>query len=355
MKPGVTVVICTFNGAALLPETIRHITQQRVESNIPWEVIVIDNASTDDTSQVARQEWHKYRNTVPFSVLYQPRQGLTFAREMAIEEANYEYVLFCDDDNWLNTEYVDTAYHLMLQHPNIGVLGGHGELVYEVPPPSWAQTLPMFGNGPQETRSGKVKRNIVYGAGSILRRSAFLRLFKAGYKPFLTDRNANSLSSGGDSELCYAIALANFDIWYDDRLRFKHFMPKARITWSYYTRFFKERAQCFDVLIPYSILINFGSRNTLSFSLRLMRLFLFTLRQIMPLYLNLLLLRKGSEADKVNRLKLMASEARLLSYRRCFNMLRNFLEILRFQQKELPAQTERSPQHQKKKLKLGVS
>ncbi|MHC2993822.1 hypothetical protein OB13_20390, partial [Pontibacter sp. HJ8] len=245
MRFGVSIVICTYNGAALLPETIRHIAQQRVRLAIDWELIVVNNACTDNTSEVVRAEWQKHNQPTKLSLLYQPKQGLTYARELALEKANYEFVLFCDDDNWLDADYVNKAYDLMQQHPEIGVLGGNGELVFEFPPPRWALGHGFFANGPQAATSGNVRRKFVYGAGSVIRKSAYDMLLHAGFKPLLTDRIGRHLSSGGDYELCYAIALAGYDIWYDERLKFRHFMSKERLEWDYLVRFIKEGVKCF--------------------------------------------------------------------------------------------------------------
>src|SRR5688572_17458797 len=186
MIPGVSVVICTYNGAKLLPETLRHLALQKVRPNIPWEVILVNNASTDNTPEVAEQEWKSFQVPVPFSLLYQPKPGLTFAREMALDNARFEFVLFCDDDNWLNPNYINLAYDIMVQHPKIGVLGGHGNLVFESTPPSWAQHHRMFASGAQSVVSGKVIQNVVYGAGCIIRRSALNMLTQAGFRSLLT-------------------------------------------------------------------------------------------------------------------------------------------------------------------------
>jgi glycosyltransferase involved in cell wall biosynthesis len=332
MEIGVTIVICTYNGARLLPDTIRHIAQQRVRPTIQLEVIVVDNASTDNTSEVVQREWEKYNTDATFSLLYQPMQGLTFARELALAKARYEYVLFCDDDNWLNQDYVSIVFDLMMQHPKIGVLGGHGELIYETPPPDWASAFTMFGNGAQEKTSGKVKRNIVYGAGCVLRKSAFIKILDAGYKPLLTGRVGQNLSSGEDYELCYAIALANYDIWYDARLRFKHYMPKERVEWKYFERFFTESIKCVEVLIPYSIILNYGVKSSSQFYIKLLRLFLSNVKQ-----LSLLLLKKfkfpiNSDEAKINTLMVKKVKARLWTFRKYRVMKNNFDKILSFKQ-----------------------
>ncbi|WP_114782259.1 glycosyltransferase [Botryobacter ruber] len=335
MEAGVSVVICTYNGAALLPETIWHLAQQRVRPEIAWEVIVVDNASTDDTAAVAVAEWEKHRGPVPFSLLHQPLQGLSYARELALEQAQYEFVLFCDDDNWLMPGYISRAYELMLQHPAIGVLGGNGELLFETAPPHWAASLSMYAHGPQAPASGKVKSNVVYGAGCVMRRAAYEIIVSAGFRTMLTDRKGASLSSGGDYELCYAIALAGFDIWYDDCLKFKHFMPAKRINWEYSTRFFKESAQSFEVLIPYRIRTNLGGRNILAFNLKYVRIILAYVAKLAAALLERQRLAPGTEAGKINTLKLLALKSKLLSFANYSGMRENFLKILKVEKQYL--------------------
>ena len=90
MKPGISIVLCTYNGVKRLPETLSHIARQKVRKDVPWEVIVVDNASTDATHRVVEEEWAKCNNPVPFQLLYQEKQGLTYAREMAFNASKIE-------------------------------------------------------------------------------------------------------------------------------------------------------------------------------------------------------------------------------------------------------------------------
>ncbi|WP_187262790.1 glycosyltransferase [Pontibacter beigongshangensis] len=335
MKLGITVVICTYNGAALLPETIHHIARQRVRPEISWEFIIIDNASTDNTSEVAASEWEKTQSQVSFSLLYQPKQGLTYARELALEKSQFEFIIFCDDDNWLAPDYINRAYDLMLQHPLIGVLGGYGELVFETAPPPWAAKFNLFASGPQAPASGKVSRNVVYGAGCVIRKSAYNILIRSGFRSMLTDRFAKTLCAGGDYELCYAIALAGYDIWYDHSLRFKHFMPKERVCWDYHIRFFRDGAQSFEVLIPYRIRVNNGSESLLSFNLKFLAIFFSYIRKLPPLLLEQIRVPAASEEAKVNKLKLISLKSKIMTLTRYAAMKENFFKLLKFEQAEL--------------------
>jgi glycosyltransferase involved in cell wall biosynthesis len=251
MKPqGVSVIICCHNGANRLPETIRHIARQRVPPYIPWELVIIDNGSTDDSAVVARMEWQKHRVDTYLRIVREPMLGLSNARARGFKEARYEYIVMCDDDNWLDENYVSHVYHILSENHNIGALGGCGKLVFEVAPPA-AELSFIFAAGPQAPRSGKVIDNKVYGAGCVIRHSAYQKLLGSGFRSLLTDRCGTELSSGGDYELCFALAIMGYDIWYDERLQFTHFITRERLSWEYYIRYAYESSKCFNVLTSY--------------------------------------------------------------------------------------------------------
>ena len=84
---GVSIIICCHNGAERLPETIRHIARQRVPAHIPWELLIIDNGSTDDTALVARKEWQKHRVDTYIRIVRESTLGLSYARARGFREA----------------------------------------------------------------------------------------------------------------------------------------------------------------------------------------------------------------------------------------------------------------------------
>ncbi len=113
-RKGVSVVICCYNSAKLLPVTLEHLSRQKTRSYVDWEVVIVNNASTDNTSEVAAMEWKKYPDCKgSLKIAYQPIPGLAAAREKGIEESKYEYIVFCDDDNWLDENFVQNVVRLM--------------------------------------------------------------------------------------------------------------------------------------------------------------------------------------------------------------------------------------------------
>jgi glycosyltransferase involved in cell wall biosynthesis len=261
MKPsqtGVSIIICCYNSADRMPETLSHIAQQQVPAHIPFEVVVVNNASKDATVEVTRKVWNGLGSSVPFRIVEQPIPGLSHAREKGIETAQYEYLLFCDDDNWLHKDYVRVAFEVMEGNAQIGALGGLGVPECEVPPPNWVKDFfGAYAVGPQQGHSGVLTRGgVVFGAGAVYRKEALLWLKNNGFQSLLTGRDGDKLTSGEDLELCYALTLAGYQVWYDDRLLFKHFIRKERINWKYIVNISAGNSQAEPILNAYKLTID---------------------------------------------------------------------------------------------------
>ena len=254
MWPGVSVVICTHNGARRLPKTLSHLAAQQTLQGIEWEVIVVDNASTDETSIVAESSW--LRNPpAPLRVAHEPRLGLSNARHKGIEESKYEIVSFVDDDNWICPEWVQTISEIMRDAPDVGACGGKVEAVCEEDPPSWfGEYARDYAVGPQAEGTGDVTftRGYLWGAGLSIRKSAWRHLRQIGFKSLLVGRQGQSLTSGEDSELCFALRLAGWRLWYDERLKLQHYIPSNRLKWNYLRRLHRGFGAATVGLEPYS-------------------------------------------------------------------------------------------------------
>lgn len=251
MKHGVSVIVCAYNAASRIEETIRHLAMQQVPDDVPWEVILVENRCDDQTVTLADTMWRSINTKDVWKIVHEETPGLSHAREKGFAEAQFEFVLMCDDDNWLQSDYVATTFSIMAANSNIGALGGQGEITFEIPPPDWIPTISVFATGKQNKFSGKVTTNYLYGAGCVIRQSALQDLRSRGFKQLLSDREGGVLTSGGDYELCYALSIIGYDIWYDERLQFKHFITRNRLTWEYVKRYVNESSRCFEILASY--------------------------------------------------------------------------------------------------------
>lgn len=253
---GVSVIICCYNSSSRLIPTLEHLARQEFCNNISWEVIVVNNASTDNTVTVATEVWRRFDLQVPFKIENQPIQGLSFAREKGIEKAAYEYLLFCDDDNWLHANYIENAFKIMTSNQCIGALGGYGLPYFETnPPQNILKYASSYATGLQRKGTGEVGYPNVYGAGCTYRKSAIAYLFNHGFRYQLTGRNGNILLCGEDHELCYALYLGGNEIWASEQLTFFHFIPNSRISIDYLKKNIMGFAHSSFVLSIYKILI----------------------------------------------------------------------------------------------------
>jgi len=257
------VVICAYNSASRLPDTVAHLDRQESPSQ-GWEVILVDNNSTDETREVALRSWR--REDVELRIVAEPRPGLSHARERGIASSSSEFICFVDDDNHLCPNYLATAEELLAQHPQAAVLGGQGKPVIAGGAPPWMwQGWQSHAVGPQGTAEGLVspERGFVYGAGMVIRRKAWEQLKVAGFSSLLLDREGGSLGSGGDVEICLALRLLGWEVMYSPRLEFGHLMPESRLTWDYCRRLFRAYGEANATLELYRPWLVTGGRAAL--------------------------------------------------------------------------------------------
>lgn len=248
---GISIIICTYNGSERLNETLLHIC--KLSFSYSFELIVVNNASTDNTIQVINYVLKS--STIDWKIVNESNPGLSHARWKGVLSARYDIILFCDDDNYLANNYLEVGFGIFNKNTKVGVLGGLGEPIFEVEKPKWFDT---FSHSYAVGSLGKIngvqkKLSYHYGAACFFLKSALLHLNEIGFRSVLSDRKGDSLSSGGDVELCYAVQLLGYDLYYSDDLHFEHFIEKHRLDRAYYLRLKKGISASFPLLTAYEI------------------------------------------------------------------------------------------------------
>ncbi|MEO6734254.1 MAG: glycosyltransferase [Ferruginibacter sp.] len=259
MEKGISVIICCYNSSSRLQPTLEHLHRQK---NIPvesWEVIVVDNASSDNTTVKAAAIWDSFALSKPaFRIVSEAKAGLSAARHKGIGESRFKFVLFCDDDNWLNETYLADALAIMNGYPGIGALGGKGFPVFEgkEPPHFWENQYHVLAVGSQWHIAGDITeaRGVLYGAGLVLNKAAYNLLIEKFIFHFqVSDRIGDSLASSGDHELCLALKCIGYKIYYNEALTFKHYIPQRRTTINYYKNLFLSFGKSDTMLLMYFV------------------------------------------------------------------------------------------------------
>jgi glycosyltransferase involved in cell wall biosynthesis len=238
-KNGISVIVCCYNSATRLEHTLNHLFKQEVESSISWEIIVVDNNSTDNTTERSEELYRLSGSFIPFKVITEPNPGLSNARQAGFDASKYEIVVMVDDDNWLSSNYLNGVWNVFQKDHTIGMVGGLGIPELSQMAPDWFDRYAYcYATGPQTEDGNAGITEHLYGAGLALRLSILDRLKENGFSSLLSDRIGNSLMSGGDTELCFAYRMAGAKLYYEPSISFQHELPQARINWRYLRRLF---------------------------------------------------------------------------------------------------------------------
>ncbi len=240
---GISIILCCHNSAARLPDTLKHLANQILPENVPVELILVNNSSTDDTASIAETLWASYSSppklltsyTPILRVIEEPRPGVLYARQRGVEAAHYELIVFCDDDNWLAKDYLLNAWNRMIENPRIGAIGGKGIAVGEIELPYWFEANKTgFACGEQWPKTGIcTDRMYLWGAGLVTRKSILTKVLNPQYPMLLTGHKEGFAQAGDDMEICKRIILLGYDLYYDSSLVYQHFIPANRLTPEY--------------------------------------------------------------------------------------------------------------------------
>ena len=131
-----SVVLATWNRAPLLADTLRALAAQEVPPGLAWEIVVVDNNSTDATAQVVDE--FAAGAPVPLRRVFEPEQGLSRARNRGIREAQGTILAFCDDDVLPAGDWV-ARIPAALERWSADGIGGRILPRFEgpSPPPAW--------------------------------------------------------------------------------------------------------------------------------------------------------------------------------------------------------------------------
>lgn len=227
----ISVVVCTYNRANMLKETLHNLIEQTLDKRL-YEIIVVDNASTDNTREMV-QEIQTNNPTCNIVPLYEAVPGLGRARNTGFRYAQGDYVAFIDDDAKATTSWLETALHCFeeVQPPPLGV-GGPILPLYEAPKPSWfkdAYEVRTWGEEPRFLEQGES----FSGSNMILRKDT-LQTY-GGFDERVGVRGKH-LSVGEETWLFKRLWQTNSGarvLWYSPQLIVFHSVPHYKMTVSY--------------------------------------------------------------------------------------------------------------------------
>jgi glycosyltransferase involved in cell wall biosynthesis len=236
-----TVAIPTYNGESRLPELLERLQNQLHTENLSWEIIVIDNNSTDNTAKII--ETYQKNWPCPYALKYyfEAKQGAAYARKKAVTEAKGRLIGFLDDDNYPVSNWVFAAYNFGEKYPKAGAYGSQIHPDWEVEPPENFQRIAPFlaiterGNLPLLYEPSK--KLLPPSAGLVVRKEAWLE--SVPDKCILTGRVQGNMLTSEDLEMLSYIQKSGWEIWYNPEMEISHKIPSSRLQKDYLIPFFR--------------------------------------------------------------------------------------------------------------------
>jgi glycosyltransferase involved in cell wall biosynthesis len=175
--PEVSVVLSTYNRADRLPAALNALLAQT--GDVPYEIIVVDNNSTDDTAAVVHPIARASAGRVRYA--FEPRQGLSHGRNAGIALARSPIIAFTDDDVRVSADWIQQLKRAFDEHPEAGYVGGRVLPHWLAPPPSWLTTahwapLALQDYGSETHISGRERAVCLVGANLAFRQQVFARV-----------------------------------------------------------------------------------------------------------------------------------------------------------------------------------
>jgi len=184
----VTVILCTYNRGGSLPKTLESIAGLKLPESDGWEVLVVDNNSTDATLEVVEDFQQRYPGR--FRYVFEPHPGKSFALNTGIRKAKGDVLAFVDDDVTVKPTWLQNLTASLSDGAWAGT-GGRTLLAQPFTPPSWLTLGPpdnhggvlaaLFDLGPEPCELGQAP----YGTNMAFRKEMFEKygLFRTDLGP----------------------------------------------------------------------------------------------------------------------------------------------------------------------------
>ena len=229
----ISAIICTHNRIGYLRKALQSLTQQSLSESL-YEIIVVDNRSTDNTKEVVLDEFSEVNN---LSYIFEPVLGLSQARNTGLHHASGKYVAFLDDDAIADKKWLENIVRVFEKvDGKVGAVGGKISPIWEAPRPVWlsdtlARSLTILDWSEHPTTL--TSNEWLAGANIAFPKEVLLKF--GGFKTDL-GRKGKSLLSDEEALLRHMFDRNGYTSFYDPDIFVYHHIPAERLKKRWFIR-----------------------------------------------------------------------------------------------------------------------
>lgn len=246
--PKITVAICTRDRAEQLNKGLSTLVQLEVPAELVWEVLVVDNGSSDHTAGVI----DNFKERLPIRRLFEPEAGLSYARNHAVSAASGDYICWTDDDTCLDSGWLIAYLNAFERHPDGAIFAGQVRPVLEGKPPPWfVENQTLLSGLIAECKFGDVPRALDTQSNEWPIGANFaLRMHEQKQHSFnvLLGVSPKFKRLGEETAVIRAIAAQGGVAYYVPDSIVDHYIPEARQTPEYVLVYHRSAGETWAVL-----------------------------------------------------------------------------------------------------------
>ena len=225
----ISVILCTWNNADRLRITLDAVAQCRIPEGLRWELVLVNNNSTDHTEAVA----DGFEGRLPLTRVFEPTPGLSHARNAGLRAASGTFVLFTDDDVRPFPAWIEAYWRSFQAHGDRYYLGGpiESEFEGEAPPAYLLRHCPFSIKGLDwggEERPAALRERFV-SANWGCRRDFAVHAGGFDARLGISAAATNAIGVGEESDLMRRLQEEGIMPWYVPDARLYHFVPEGKV------------------------------------------------------------------------------------------------------------------------------
>jgi len=219
----ISVNVCTYNRAEMLHGALESLICQEMDGKFSYEIVVVDNASTDDTKAVIE----KVATNSPVSVRYilEEEKGVAKARNRVVKESQGNWIAFFDDDELAERDWLKNLFDIALKK---GADCVGGPVFLRLPEQKLSRLTPtlrsILGNVQYGNKERRCNLTTTIGTcNALIKKTVF----------DIVGNFDNTLTRGGeDLDFFCRVFRAGFEIWYTPKAKVYHIVPSYRLKYS---------------------------------------------------------------------------------------------------------------------------
>jgi glycosyltransferase involved in cell wall biosynthesis len=227
----VTVAVCTWNRCEVLAGTLEQFTRLVVPPGVDWDLLVVDNGSTDRTTEVVQS----FADRLPIRAVVERTPGLSHARNRALQEAAGAYLMWTDDDVLVEQQWLGAFADTVARYPGGTAFGGPIEPWFPIEPdPVLLASFPLLRHGFCGVDHGPTEGPLsadryIWGANMAFKRAGIEGL---AFDPALGVSHG-SLRVGEDKDFINRVRGRGGAVIWSPAMRVRHRVDPSRMTARY--------------------------------------------------------------------------------------------------------------------------